>query len=81
MSWAQVHPRFVQANGLAGNLFTGKKKWRITCGRCDHEWDEKVPVRESCSAACPSCGAQNLWSLSRFAAEYDLAKLRLNRPS
>ena len=56
----------VQANGL-WNHFTGKKQWRITCGTCRHTWDEKVPIQERCSAVCPCCHAQNVWSASAFA--------------
>lgn len=64
-----VTPR-VRANGL-WNPFTGRKKWRITCGDCRHCWDEKVPAQERCSALCPCCGAQNVWSLSDFLRAYD----------
>tara|TARA_Y100000034_G_C6807667_1_gene362780 strand:- start:46 stop:264 length:219 start_codon:yes stop_codon:yes gene_type:complete len=60
----------IEANGLY-NPFTGKKKWRITCGKCRHTWDEKVPIQERCSAVCPSCKEQNVWSASRFQKAYD----------
>lgn len=63
-------PKYVQANGLH-NPFTGNKKWTITCGKCEHTWKEKVPVNEKCSAVCPSCSTQNIWSLSAFVDNYE----------
>jgi hypothetical protein len=55
-----------QANGHAGNIFTRKKKWRITCAECDHTWDDKVPIMETCSSICPNCKTQHKWSYSQF---------------
>lgn len=66
----KVTALYVQANGL-WNHFTGRKKWRITCGECEHVWDEKVPIQEQCSAVCPCCHAQNVWSASLFADRYE----------
>lgn len=62
-------PTEVSANGL-WNHFTGRKKWEITCGHCDHTWSEKVPIREVCSAVCPCCHTQNKWSASAFERAY-----------
>ena len=63
-------PRLLEANGL-WNHFTGRKKWTITCGLCGHTWSEKVPIREQCSAICPCCKAQNVWSASMFESYYN----------
>jgi hypothetical protein len=60
----------VEANGM-WNHFTGMKKWTITCGECEHSWQQKVPIHEICSALCPCCGAQNKWSAKDFEAEYN----------
>lgn len=60
----------VYANGF-WNHFTGKKKWRIKCGKCSHGWSEKVPIQEPCSAICPCCGAQNKWSAIAFQKAYE----------
>jgi len=60
----------VRANGLY-NPFTGTKKWMITCSECDHTWKEKVPVVENCSAICPNCKTQNVWSFSKFMKNYN----------
>lgn len=59
----------LRANGL-WNHFTGRKKWRITCGECQHTWDEKVPIQERCSSICPCCHSQNVWSASAFENAY-----------
>ena len=67
---SKTTPSYIQANGLR-NIFTNTKKWTIDCGECDHCWTEKVPVREKCSAICPSCGAQNVWSITAFMKRYD----------
>jgi len=64
-----VTPR-VSANGL-WNHFTGKKKWTIYCGECGHAWTEKVPIQERCSAVCPCCHTQNVWSASAFERAYN----------
>lgn len=65
-----MNPKFLESNGLH-NPFTGKKKWRITCGKCQHCWDEKVPINDTCSAICPNCKEQNKWSLLVFEKEYE----------
>lgn len=65
----QVNPS-LEANGLC-NPFTNTKKWTITCGNCQHSWKEKIPCTEICSALCPCCGAQNLWSLPKFIMHYN----------
>ncbi len=62
-------PDTLAANGL-WNWFTGRKRWRITCGECKHTWDEKVPICEICSALCPCCGAQNRWNPALFEVAY-----------
>ena len=64
-----TEPQHLQANGL-WNHFTGKKKWRITCGECQHTWYEKVPIQETCSAICPNCHTQNIWSAIAFERAY-----------
>ena len=66
----KVTPEAIWANGL-WNHFTGKKKWRITCGTCTHTWHEKVPIHEPSSAICPCCGSQNVWSAEAFEREYN----------
>lgn len=65
-----VTPAHLQANGL-WNHFTGRKKWRITCGKCEHYWDEKVPINYVCSAICPCCKTQNKWDALKFQRYYD----------
>jgi len=60
----------VRANGL-WNVFTGRKKWTITCGKCSHTWQEKVPIVEVCSAICPCCHEQNVWSAREFQEWYE----------
>jgi hypothetical protein len=60
----------VQANGLI-NPFTNKKKWRITCGKCNHTWDERCPIMEPSSAICPACREQNIWSYNEFVRHYN----------
>lgn len=63
----------VEANGF-WNHFTGKKKWTIYCGSCGHAWREKVIIQEWCSAICPNCGEQNVWSAYEFARKYNERK-------
>lgn len=66
-----VTPRDIIANGL-WNIFTGRKKWQICCGKCQHFWIEKIPIAaEPCSAICPNCREQNLWSSCDFAEMYE----------
>ena len=69
-------PHSITANGFY-NVFTGRKKWTITCGKCLHTWTEKVPLNEPASAICtnPNCRAQNTWSIASFARLYDKSLL------
>lgn len=62
-------PFGLRANGLY-NPFTNKKKWQITCGKCEHSFSEKLIVNEICSAICPCCKTQNKWSYSLFMRIY-----------
>jgi len=68
----QRNPSNLRANGL-WNHFTGKKKWEITCGKCEHTWSEKVPIRKLCSAICPCCQTQNIWDADEFQEHYNIA--------
>lgn len=70
----KVAPSHVVGNGLY-NWITGRKKWTITCGACQHTWKEKVPLHDIASAICsnPSCGAQNLWFIEAFERAYRAA--------
>lgn len=65
-------PYIVSANGLC-NIFTGRKKWTITCGNCHHTWVERVPIAKNCSAVCvnPNCRAQNVWPIAVFWQAYE----------
>lgn len=65
-----VNAKYLEASGLQ-NPFTNKKKWRITCGNCEHRWDEKVPIGEPSSAICPYCKELNMWSYNYFAEQYE----------
>jgi hypothetical protein len=65
-----VSPDSISANGL-WNRFSGKKKWSVTCGRCEHTWSVKIPIRDKCSGICPCCRAQNKWSSVSFALAYN----------
>ncbi len=76
MDWKKdpITPKYLQANGLY-NIFTGKKKWQITCGNCEHVWYEKVPLVDMCSAICPCCRQQNVWDSGEFMRKYDQRKI------
>ena len=65
-----VKPAKLCANGLY-NLFTGRKKYTITCGECSHRWPERVPFTvDTVSAVCPCCKAQNTWRHSLWLKRY-----------
>lgn len=68
----QTIPKWIRANGLTGNPFTGKKKYRITCGECEHTYSDKVyfSYEINASSVCPCCGTQNKWSQFEFAKKY-----------
>ena len=63
----KTSPQNLRANGL-WNIFTGKKKYHITCGNCDHSYSDKVvfSIGDTASSVCPCCNAQNLWSHSKW---------------
>jgi predicted RNA-binding Zn-ribbon protein involved in translation (DUF1610 family) len=66
----QVAPK-LWGNGL-WNHFTGRKRYTIQCGKCQHTWREKVLLAsDEASALCPSCGAQNVWRHSEFEAAWN----------
>jgi len=76
----RVHPENLRANGL-WNIFTGLKKYRITCGDCKFIWDQKVPFARDdprAVAICPACGTVNEWSHKTFDDFYTEEKARLN---
>lgn len=67
----KVKPNCLWANGL-WNQFTGRKRYDITCGDCNHTYKDKVPFRiDTASSVCPCCGAQNTWSHSNFERSYN----------
>lgn len=73
----QVIPNCIEANGL-WNIFTGKKKYTVTCGNCGHSYQDKVvfSTTDVASSICPGCNAQNRWSHSTFQALHDAALKR-----
>jgi hypothetical protein len=73
-------PASIFANGL-WNHFTGRKKYTIKCGECEHTWTDKVSfATDTASSLCPCCGAQNKWSHSQFERDYD-RELRFRQAS
>lgn len=65
-----VEPQNLRANGL-WNVFTNRKKWTVSCGNCGHSWQEKVLIVERCSAICPCCRTQNVWSAQAWQEYYN----------
>jgi hypothetical protein len=68
-----VAPRNLTTNGL-WNHFTGKKKYIITCGKCNHTYKDKVYFENTdiASSKCPCCSEQNTWSHSEIVRRYNL---------
>lgn len=68
----KVHPADLLANGL-WNPFTGRKKYTIRCGACEHSYDDKVPFNmgDTASSICFACGSQNIWSHGEFQRGYN----------
>jgi hypothetical protein len=68
----RVDAAWYSGNGL-WNVFTGRKKYTIRCGGCNHTWTDKVPFAagDLASSICPCCGAQNTWSHLDFAVAYE----------
>ena len=44
-----ITPYHISANGL-WNIFSGKKKWTVTCGNCHYTWSDKLPIVEDITA-------------------------------
>ena len=67
-----ITPKWIAANGL-WNWFTGRKKYTITCGSCEHEFRVKVPFSQTDRAMgrCPMCGEVNAWSHSGWELRYE----------
>jgi len=65
-------PKYLTANGL-WNVFTGNKKYNITCGNCSHTYKDKVPFSSGdiASSVCPCCNCQNIWSHSTWEKAYN----------
>lgn len=72
MSRKRVNAAWYGGNGL-WNVFTGRKKYTIRCGDCQHTWTDKVSFAtgDIASSICPCCGAQNTWLHSDFQKAYD----------
>lgn len=68
----RIHPAHLLANGL-WNHFTGRKRYSIRCGQCEHSYTDKVlfSTGDRASSLCPACGAQNVWSHSQFERDYN----------
>lgn len=51
------------------NIFTGRKKYTIVCGKCRHVYEDKLNfyLSDTASSICPGCGSQNVWSHSEWA--------------
>jgi len=65
-----ITPYHISANGL-WNIFSGKKKWTVTCGNCHYTWSDKLPIVEDITAICPHCKKLNGWSASAFQRMYN----------
>ena len=68
----KTSPKTLQANGL-WNIFSGKKKYIVTCGNCEHTYSDKVYFKsnDTASSICPCCNTQNTWSHSEWSKRYD----------
>ncbi len=68
----EIKPSGLLANGL-WNIFTGKKKYIITCGKCKFDYTDKVifNIRDTAKSICPNCRTINKWSHSGFQKIYD----------
>ena len=68
----EVKPTELFANGL-WNIFTGKKKYTIECGKCNFSYTDKVifNMGDTARSICPNCKSINKWSHSTFNRYYD----------
>ena len=67
----RVAPSYISSTGL-WNIFSQKKTYTITCGKCSHHYTDKVSFAHSDEATspCPACHILNVWSHNAFAAMY-----------
>ena len=68
----EVKPSGLLANGF-WNIFTGKKKYTITCGKCSFNYIDKVifEIEDTARSICPNCKSINKWSHTEFEKFYD----------
>ena len=68
----EVKPSGLLANGF-WNIFTGKKKYTISCGKCNFNYADKVLFKtgDTARSICPNCKSINKWSHSKFQKFYD----------
>ena len=68
----KVKPTGLLANGF-WNIFTGKKKYTITCGNCNFSYIDKVifSMGDTANSICPSCNSVNIWSHTEFQEYYN----------
>ena len=68
----EIYPTELLANGL-WNIFTGKKKYTIKCGKCNFAYKDKVifDMGDIARSICPNCKIVNKWSHSGFNRYYN----------